>query len=62
MVQAAATLRLLLENTADQMPHKSKKLESGEKVPSMFLPLAFRWKDTLPEINSVNSTFQLQHI
>jgi hypothetical protein len=61
-VQATATLRLLLDNSADQMPHKSRTLQSGEKVPSMVLPSAFRWRDTLPEINSVNSSFQLQHV
>jgi hypothetical protein len=62
IVQATATLRTLLENTADQMPHKSRTLQSGEKVPSMVLPSAFRWRDKLPEINIVNSSFQLQHI
>lgn len=62
MVEATATLRLLVENSAEQMPHKSKTLENGEQVPTMVLPSAFKWKDTLPEINNLNSTFQLQHI
>ena len=28
----------------------------------MILPSAFRWRDALPEINTVNTSFQLQHI
>ena len=61
-LQATGTLRLLLEANVDQMPHKSHTVASGEKVLSMVLPSAFRWKDSLPKINIVNSSFQLQHI
>ena len=61
-LQATTTLRLLLEASADQMPHKSHTVASGEKVPSMVLPSAFQWKDNLPEINIVNSSFHLKNI
>ena len=61
-LQATATLRLLLENTADHMPHKSRTLESGEKVVSMCLPSSFHWSDTLPEINEVNAQFDLPNV
>ena len=44
------------------MPHKTRTLESGEKVPSMVLSSGFKWKDKLPEINNVNLSLQLQHI
>ena len=61
-LQATATLWLLLEASADQMPHKSRTVASGEKVPSMVLPSAFRWKDSLLEINIMNSSFHLKNI
>ena len=61
-LQATATLRLLVEKDADPMPHKSRTLDSGERVPSMVLPSAFCWKEKLPEINDVNSLLQLQPI
>ena len=51
-VQTTATLRLLLENSADQ-----GLFSLGEKVPSMVLPSSFWWSDSLPEINNVNSMF-----
>ena len=61
-LQATATLRTLLENSADQMPHKSKTLPSGEKVVSMCLPSSFRWIETLPLINEVNARFDLPNV
>ena len=32
MLQATATLRMLLENNADEIPHKTKMLDSWEKL------------------------------
>ena len=61
-LQATATLRLMVEKEADAMPHKLRTLESGEKVSSMVLPSAFRWKDKLKEINDVNASFDLSHV
>ena len=58
-LQATATLRMLIENDADKMPHKSRTLEIGEKVPAMVLPSSFRWSDQLPAINEVNARFNL---
>lgn len=58
-VQATATLRVLIASEADQMPHKSRTLESGEKVPAMVLPSAFRWSDQLPKINEANAALNL---
>ena len=37
-LQATATLRTVLESTADHMPHKSRTKENGEKVVAMSLP------------------------
>jgi len=56
-LQATATVRLLVENEVDTMPHKTITLKSREKVPSMVLPFGFHWKNKLPEINNINSTF-----
>ena len=60
--QATATLRLLIKNEAKRMPHKSRRLESGEKVPAMVLPSTFQWSDQMQEINDVNESFNLQPI
>ena len=61
-VQATATLRTLIVSDADKMPHKSRTLPSGEKVPAMVLPSAFRWSDQLKHINEANAAFDLQPI
>ncbi len=61
-LQATATLRILLENSADHMPHKAHTMESGEKVVSKCLPSSWRWNETLPEINQVNAQFNLPNV
>ena len=61
-VQATATLQCLVENTTDQIPHKSTTLDSGEKVMSMQLPLSFKWKERLPQMNVVNTLMGLQKV
>ena len=61
-LQATATLRLLIQSDADRMPHKTRTLESGEKVPSMVLPSTFRWSDQLEKINDSNAMLDLQPI
>ena len=53
-LQAIATLRTVLESTADHMPHKSRTKEDGEKVVAMSLPSSFHWNSTLSEINAAN--------
>jgi len=62
IVQATTTLCLLFENNVDQMPHKSRTMESKEKVPSVCLQSSFFWSETLLEINKVNTQFNLQQI
>jgi hypothetical protein len=47
-LQARATLRLLLEQSTDHMPHKTRTLEIGEKIVSKCLPSSWRLKDSLP--------------
>jgi hypothetical protein len=54
-LQAMGTLRLMLEQTADHMAHKTRTLETGEKVLSKYLTSSWRWKDSLPELNIVNA-------
>ena len=61
-LQAIATLRSLIQSDADRMPHKTRTLEFGEKVPSMVLPSAFRWSDQLEKINDSNAMLDLQPI
>jgi hypothetical protein len=61
-LQATATLRLMLEQTADHMPHRTTTIETGEKVVSKCLPSSWWWKDSLPEINIVNEQFGLNKV
>lgn len=61
-VQATVTLRLMLEQTADHMPHHTTTVETGEKVVSKCLPSFWRWKDSLPEIIIVNAQFGLSKV
>jgi hypothetical protein len=62
IVQAIATLRCLLEKFADHMPHKSTTLPSGEIVVTKILHSSFKWKDTLPALNSMNECLDLKTI
>jgi hypothetical protein len=61
-VQATTTLRCILDRSADHMPHRSRTLLSGEKVVSKVLPATWKWKESIPELNTVNSTFGLQDV
>ena len=61
-MQATATLRCILERTADHMPHRSRVLPSGEKVVAKVLPCTWRWKESISEINEVNGAFGLEKI
>jgi hypothetical protein len=54
-LRATATLRLLLEQLANHMPHKTRTLETREKVVSKCLPSSWQWKDSLLELNIVNA-------
>ena len=61
-VQATATLRCILEKSTDHMPHKSRVLSSGEKVVTKVLPATWKWKDSVPELNEVNTSFGLKKV
>jgi hypothetical protein len=61
-VQAIATLRCLLEKSADHMPRRSTTLATGESVVMKTLPSSFKWKDTLPALNFMNSCLELKQI
>jgi hypothetical protein len=61
-VQAIATLRCLLEKSANHMPHRLTILAIGESVVTKTLPSSFKWKDTLPALNSINSCLKLKQI
>ena len=56
-LQATVTLCLMLEQTADHMPHRTTIVEIGEKVVSKCLPSSWQWKDSLLEINIINVQF-----
>jgi hypothetical protein len=62
ILQATTTLRLLLEQSTDHMPHKTRTLETGEKVVFKCLPSSWRWKDSLPELNIVNAQLGLNKV
>ena len=61
-MQATATLRVMIGDDADRMPNRTRTLNSGERVPAMVLPSAFRWKDQLPKINETNVAMNLKPI
>ena len=62
IVQAIATLRCLLEKFANHMPHRSITLPTRESVVTKTLLSSFKWKDTLPTLNSINSGLELKQI
>lgn len=55
-MQAIETLRLLLEASADFMPHLSRTLPNGEKVCLRVLPAGSEWKQFLASVNEVEVT------
>jgi hypothetical protein len=61
-LQATATLRQMLEQSADHMPHKTTTLEIREKVVSKCLLSSWRWKDSLLELNIVNAQLGLNKV
>ena len=61
-IQATATLRCILEKSADHIPHRWRVLSSGEKVVTEVLPAIWKWKDTVPELNKVNTSFGLKKV
>ena len=44
------------------MPHRSRVLSSGKKVVTKVLPASWKWKDTVPELNKVNTSFGLKKV
>jgi hypothetical protein len=42
------------------MPHRSQTLASRKKVVLKVLPAMWKWKESIPEINTVNSAFVLK--
>jgi hypothetical protein len=61
-VQTISTLRCMLEKSADHMPHRSTTMPTGEIVVTKTLSSSFKWKDTLPALNSINSCLELKQI
>ena len=62
ILQAIATLHLMLEQSADHMPHKTRILETKEKVVSKCLSSSWHWKDLLLELNIVNAQLGLNKV
>ena len=62
IITASATLRCILEKSADHMLYRSHVLSSGEKVVTKVLPATWKWKDTIPELNKVNTSFGLKEV
>ena len=61
-VHATTTLRCILEKLANHMPHRSRVLSSSEKVVTKVLPATWKWKDTIRELNEVNTSFGLKEV
>ena len=61
-LQSKATLCQMLEQSIDHMLHKTTTLEIGEKVVSKCLPSSWLWKDSLPELNIVNTQLGLRKV
>ena len=55
-IQAIETSRILLEGSADQMPHLTRTLPTGEKVGLKVLPTGMEWKQLLAIVNEVRFT------
>ena len=61
-MQATATLRCIVDKSADHMPHRSRVLTCGKKVVTKVLPATWKWKDTVPHVNEVNKSFGLKDV
>ena len=61
-LQAMAIQCLMLEQSANHMPHKTTTLETGEKVVSKCLLSSWHWKDSLPKLNIVNAQLGLNKV
>jgi hypothetical protein len=62
LVQAMATLRCILDRSMDHMPHRSRTITFSEKVVSKVLSAIWKWKESIPELNTVNSAFGLKDV
>jgi hypothetical protein len=61
-MQEMAMLRYILDRSADHMPHRTWILTSGEKGTSKVLPATWKWKESILEVNKVNSAFGLNDV
>ena len=61
-LQATATLRLILQQSAKHMLYKTRILETGKKVVSKCLPSSWHWKDSLLELNIMNAQLGLNKV
>ena len=61
-MQATATLRCIVDKSADHMPHRSRVLSCGKKVVTKVLLATWKWKDTVPHVNEVNKSFGLKDV
>jgi hypothetical protein len=61
-MQVMATLRCILDRSADHMPHRSQILVFGEKVVLKVLRAMWKRKQSILEINTINSVFKLKNV
>jgi hypothetical protein len=61
-MQATTTLQCILDRSVDHMPHRSQTLASSKKVVSKVHPVTWKWKESIPELNIVNSAFGLKDV
>ena len=61
-IQATATIQCILDKSIVHMPYRSRVMASGKKVVSKVLPATWKWKETIPEVNEVNTSFGLKEV
>ena len=61
-IQTIATLQCIHNKSVDHMPHTSRVLVSRKKVVSKILLATWKWKETIPEVNEVNTLFRLKEV
>ena len=61
-LHAIATLMCIINKSTDHMRHRSRILAFGEKVVSKVFLVTWKWKESIPELNTVNSAFGLKEV
>jgi hypothetical protein len=61
-IAATAILCVMLVQSTVHLPHKTRTLESGDKIVSKCLQSSWPWKDSLLGLNTVNFQLNLNKV